>query len=78
MAAPEVRVLPAARVSASGGAGGPSPYPGGAGGLGRIRVSALPELCTLTGTLDPAPVSGCTPTPGAGTSGRIYVGVYPD
>jgi hypothetical protein len=48
------------------------------GGLGRIRLSVLPERCTLFGAFSPAlPATGCARTPGAGTPGRVYIDDYP-
>jgi hypothetical protein len=48
------------------------------GGLGRIRLSVLPDRCTLFGTITPAiPEAGCARTPGAGIPGRVYIDEYP-
>jgi len=81
--APTLTVGTRARVSAAGGAGGfgslyASGGAGGRGGLGRVRISATPGMCQLGGQIVPSPVAGCQPTPGAGTVGRAYVGVYPN
>ncbi len=78
LAAPSLDIR--GRVSASGGAGGPPATGGalgGAGGLGRIRLSVLPDQCTLFGTWSPALVSGCTPTRIAPVAGRVYIDTYP-
>ena len=50
---------------------------GGAGGLGRIRLSTLAEECAITGDVRPLPVAGCaaTATP---VAERVYVGRYPN
>jgi hypothetical protein len=64
-------------VSAIGGAGGTSPcgVNGGAGGLGRIRISVAPATCTLGGTFNPPLGNGC----GAeNTADETYVAAYPD
>lgn len=81
--APTVTVAASARVLAVGGAGGfgslyASGGGGGAGGLGRVRISANPARCLLSGMINPPVVSGCAPTPGAGTPGRAYVASYPN
>ncbi len=81
--APTLTVGVRARVSAVGGVGGfgslyASGGAGGRGGLGRVRISATPTMCQLQGQVVPSPVSGCTPTPGAGTPGRAFVAAFPD
>ncbi len=55
-----------------------SPPPGGAGGVGRMRISALSTSCRLNGAFSPTLVSACTVTSGAGTPGRAYVAAFPD
>jgi hypothetical protein len=76
LAAPELEVR--GTISAVGGGlsdtGG---NVGGAGGPGRIRLSVLPERCTLFGSWTPALVSGCAPTRTAPVPGRVYIDVYP-
>ena len=72
--APSVTVASGAAVSAIGGTGGPgatiySNTPGGAGGLGRIRISALSASCSLGGAFNPPLLSACSLTPGAGSAG---------
>ncbi len=81
--APSLTVGPRGRVSAAGGPGGfgslyASGGAGGRGGLGRIRLSANPAMCQLQGQFVPSLVSGCAPTPGAGSPGRAYVAAFPD
>jgi hypothetical protein len=62
-------------VSAAGGAGGSGQHNGGAGGLGRIRISTNPAMCTLEGALTPPLVDGCNP---ANQSGYTYIATYPN
>jgi hypothetical protein len=67
-------------VSAVGGVGGLGSQhatggAGGAGGLGRVRISAMPGTCTLTGAFNPPLVAGCAP---ANKAGATYIGVYPN
>ena len=82
LAAPRLTVGMGAVVSAVGGLGGAGSRfstggDGGNGGPGRVRISATPATCTLTGAFSPALVAGCAATVPA-TPGRAYVGVYPD
>jgi hypothetical protein len=81
--APNVSVASGATVSAVGGAGGTgatiySNTPGGAGGLGRVRISALTTACSLNGAFNPPLVSACALTAGAGTAGRAYIAAFPN
>ena len=84
LAAPAIDV--AGSVRAEGGRGGPLGGPpaemlgadGGAGGLGRIRISVLPPHCVLSGTLAPVLVDGCAETPAPGVAGKTFIGTYPD
>ncbi|MFO0645466.1 MAG: hypothetical protein U0326_04455 [Polyangiales bacterium] len=81
--APSVSVASGGTVSAIGGSGGTgatvySNTPGGAGGLGRIRISAVASTCTLNGAFNPALSSACVLTPGAGVAGRAYIAAFPD
>ena len=48
---------------------------GGTGGLGRIRLSVVPERCTMGLTSTPPVMAGCTETT---MSGYVYIGRYPD
>jgi hypothetical protein len=80
ISAPVISVGSGATISAVGGAGGATSEfatggGGGAGGLGRIRLSITPATCTLGGTFNPPLVSGCT---AASSSGKTYVGAYPN
>ncbi len=81
LVAPRLTVSSTATLSAIGGVGGVASAPyggaGGAGGLGRIALMATTATCSLAGTFNPPLVSACTPTAGAGTRGRAYVGVTP-
>jgi hypothetical protein len=70
-------------VSAVGGTGGVgatiySNTPGGAGGLGRVRITSQAATCRLNGAFNPPLVSGCAVTAGAGTAGRAYIANFPD
>ncbi len=67
-------------VSVAGGAGGRvGTCTGGAGGVGRLRLSTLPSQCGVSGTTVPPVVAGCAvTTAGSVTSPRAYVGMYPD
>ncbi|MEZ4394360.1 MAG: hypothetical protein R3A48_25080 [Polyangiales bacterium] len=81
--APSVSVASGATLSAVGGAGGTgatiySNTPGGAGGLGRIRISAATTSCALNGAFNPPLVSACSLTAGAGTAGRAYIASFPN
>jgi hypothetical protein len=78
--APAVVVASGAGVSAVGGAGGGSSPGGGGGngGLGRIRLSATPAMCSLAGAFTPPLASGCAVTPAPGADGRVYVASFPD
>lgn len=58
--------------------GGESVNSGGAGGLGRIRISVDPLRCTLSGTLTPAPADGCSPSPAGGTRGATFIATWPE
>jgi hypothetical protein len=62
-------------VQAVGGAGGTTTSclanNGGAGGLGRIKISAPTGACTLGGSFNPPLVSGCTPS--GAVAGRTFV-----
>ena len=51
---------------------------GGAGGLGRIRISVLPTRCSLAPVFHPTLDEGCAFTPGAGTPDSAYIRQYPD
>lgn len=80
LAAPELRND--GTINAAGGAGGVANAPacmntGGRGGPGRIRLSTVPERCTLFGNWDPLLVSGCDPTATSPTPGLVYIDVYP-
>jgi hypothetical protein len=80
MSAPTITVAAGAVISTAGGAGGAQSEfatggGGGTGGTGRIRLSVSPSTCTLSGTFTPPLASGCTAT---STSGKTYVGVYPN
>jgi hypothetical protein len=80
LAAPTISVANGAVISAKGGPGGlgsefATGGAGGAGGLGRIRLSATPSTCTLSGSFNPPLAGGCTPVSKAGAA---YVGVYPN
>ena len=81
LSAPWVTVTSARTISAAGGFGGARRVrdggAGGNGGLGRIRVSVAPASCSLVGSFTPPLASGCSATPG-GTTGAVYVGVYPN
>jgi hypothetical protein len=75
LSSPTVSVMSGAVVSAVGGAVGLSCNgSGGAGGLGRIRLSLGTTTCNLTGTFNPQVFNVCNP---ANQSGRVYVGAYP-
>jgi hypothetical protein len=65
-------------VTARAGAGGVAgTMVGGSGGLGRIRISMLPELCDVAlGTFDPPLASACSATFPA-VPERTYVDIYP-
>jgi len=80
LAAPSIDV--SGSLSAAGGAGGGGGGGcgglGGAGGMGRIRVSTLPETCSLRGDWEPPLASGCAASTAMGTPGRVFVGTYPD
>ncbi len=72
LSAPELESL--GRVSAIGGgtAGCRS------GGVGRIRLSVLPERCTAWGAFDPPlPTGGCVPSATPAPPGRTYIDTYP-
>jgi hypothetical protein len=72
LAAPQLTV--GGTVSAAGGiAGGPAGV-GGAGGLGRIRISAVTANCALTGTFTPPLASACNVTSAAGV---VYITAFP-
>ena len=74
-----VTALAGARGVALQGSNGSSCFAhGGAGGLGRVRVSALAEECTLAGRIAPAPEDACNPSPAGGTAGTAYVARYPN
>ena len=79
LASPSLRVDGVVRAvgGAPGTAPSSTPYHGGAGGLGRIRLSTLAEECAITGDVRPAPVAACAPTP-APVPERTYVGRYPN
>ncbi|MCA9614892.1 MAG: hypothetical protein KC586_19175 [Myxococcales bacterium] len=49
---------------------------GGSGGLGRIRMSLVPERSSLGGTIAPALADGATPT-AMPVLERVYIDVYP-
>ena len=77
LVAPELRMGGAAHVIVDGGVGGSVDGAlGGAGGLGRVRLSTDPRACTLGdfGTITPISCDVAT-SPGPG---EIYVGRYPD
>jgi hypothetical protein len=79
--APAIQVDVGARVSAIGGAAGSAPPDygvGGAGGLGRIRISALSASCMLAGTFTPPLAASCGVSPVGGTRGDTYVATYPN
>ena len=63
-------------VSAAGGARGVGGCTAGAGGLGRVRLSILPERCTVTGSFTPPLVDGCNVT-NPGQPGMTYIDTYP-
>ncbi|MBO6933774.1 MAG: putative metal-binding motif-containing protein [Deltaproteobacteria bacterium] len=82
LASPSIRIDSGALVDASGGARGgvgrscTGTGRGGAGGLGRIRLSVEPSTCTIdTPTMPPMPAAGCVPS---GNAGEVYVGAYPN
>jgi hypothetical protein len=67
-------------VSARGGAGATAACAqsyGGGGGLGRIRLSALADHCTIAGTWSHTLRAGCAPTTGGGAPGIVYIDAYP-
>jgi len=43
------------------------------GGLGRVRITAAKDTCTLSGTFTPALSDSCND---AGVSGKVYVSTY--
>lgn len=73
LSAPELVVT--GSIEAKGGEGVNS---GGAGGLGRIRISVDPLRCTLSGTLTPAPADGCTPSAAGGVRGTAFIATWPE
>jgi hypothetical protein len=80
LSAPSITVASGATVSAVGGVGGAQSEfatggGGGQGGLGRIRLSANPSSCTLSGSFNPPLASGCS---ASSKSGTTYVAVYPN
>jgi hypothetical protein len=77
LAAPELTNR--GRVTARGGSAMPTTCgAAGRGGLGRIRLSVLPERCVPFGTFDPPlPAGGCVRTPAPGVPGRTYIDVFP-
>ncbi len=80
LSAPSITLGAEGTISAAGGAGGAqsefaSGGLGGAGGLGRIRLSVTPSSCSLAGTMNPPPASGCA---SANQAGFTYVGSYPN
>jgi hypothetical protein len=69
-------------VSASGGAAGTNAAcgaDGGAGGVGRVRLSTDPAMCTLgpSSSITPGLVGGAC-SAGAATSGSAYLAPWPD
>jgi hypothetical protein len=81
LSSPSIQVGSMATISAAGGNGGAQSEfatggAGGKGGLGRIRLSTTPASCTVSGSLTPPLLSGCTPQPAK--SGFAYVGTYPN
>ena len=72
LAAPELST--AGEVSAVGGVAPADDS--GAGGLGRIRLSTIPERCSLAGTFEPRLADGCARTDPA-VPERVYIDVYP-
>lgn len=81
LSAPEI-VCDGCALSATGGARVDHPYSravGGAGGLGRLRLSVRVSRCQMGGTVNPPmPAGGCVVSPPGGSPGVAYVGEYPD
>lgn len=83
LATPSLRIDSGALVDAGGGARGEVELwcaagagRGGAGGLGRIRLSVEPTTCMVGATtIPPMPAGGCAPS---GNPGEVYVGAYPN
>jgi hypothetical protein len=66
-----VRAQPGAGGTASPGCG-----TGGAGGLGRIRISVGAGVdCSLGGAFDPPLEDGCAP---ASAAGKTFIATYPE
>jgi cysteine-rich repeat protein len=79
LAAPTLTVASGAVVSAVGGIGGVSPGSacggGGAGGLGRVRISARLTTCSLSGNFTPPLSSGCSLSV---ADEHVYIGAFPN
>lgn len=84
LASPAIRIDSGSLIDAGGGAGGDvvrtcgisGAGRGGAGGMGRIRLSVEPTTCTVTAsTMPPMPAAGCVPN---STPGEVHVGAYPN
>jgi hypothetical protein len=68
---------PFLNVEGSISAAGASASPGaGPGGLGRVRLSTLPEHCSVTGTITPPLADACNITRPA-VPERTFVDTYP-
>ena len=71
-------------MDARGGAGGANrqtecaSVTGGAGGLGRVRLSVDPSQCSPPDTSFPPVGTGCAPSPDGGVPGQAYVGLWPN
>jgi len=80
LSAPEVR-CDRCVLHAAGGPAVSSGYAGangGAGGMGRIRMSVVPSRCAIGATTaPPMPAGGCAASTAA-RSGEVYIGAYPD
>jgi hypothetical protein len=79
LASPDLVVASSATISAAGGVGGLASEfatggAGGPGGLGRIRISAIPASCSVVGTFVPPLANGCAPS---SAPAFAYVGVWP-
>ena len=80
LSAPAVVIPSGSRILAVGGGGGAggattAAGPGGAGGLGRVRLSLDPAASSIAGTVNPPPVNGVTPA--AAAAGKAFVAHYP-
>ncbi|UJR82608.1 putative metal-binding motif-containing protein [Sandaracinus amylolyticus] len=74
LAAPALRIDGVVSALGGIGGGGSSANAGGDGGLGRVRLSALAEECTITGVISPTLARGCAPS---SITEHPYVARYP-